>query len=753
MALLKLKDIGKIYVSEGNIAVGIRGVNLEFDKGEFVAVTGKSGSGKSTLLNVISGIDTYEEGELYINGEPTSHYMQPQWENYRQEHISFIFQDYNILDSFTVLQNVELALMHISDPRSRRKRALELLSRVGLGDRINQKGSQLSGGQKQRTVIARALAKDSRIILADEPTGNLDSKTGEEIIKLLHEVSADKLVIIVTHNFEQVQEYATREIRVYDGAIESDRTVREKKEQTERQNENAAPEENRKSAVADNLKKGITLGAVVFKAKPKLSAFICILLILGIVAMFAVTSFNGDSLTYENSYMFTNIEGRLVVATRSGEAIGEEEVAELASATDARDSLYYDYLLDYSSMNLEYYNGNYDETIFDYYITYEADFGKPSIGRYPTRSGEVLLYLPIYYQPEFGKSQIAIDNVSFSAYALVDTVQLKVCGIKYYYDNTLKPSIRFSREGFTAISDFYHLNIKNNTHSRIVYKEDDDVIKMVAVTLQPSSHVKKGEIAVVGISKENIDTLAVTTTAKTVYDKAYYAGSSSRQYDTVFEPTAITSYSAQQAKEIFGRVDDSVYVNTEDYHVFAEKVYTDSYKQASLFYKSNGEARKAAKKINDDGKYVAVTADTKYEPDPMERIFSILEKVFLFVGWIIQILFFAFVINLCTSRSVLAFKSDMAVMRSMGIPVKIIKIGIYVRMLLSLIPAYLALVGIAFTVYMIPVLNLYFVFLRWWEYALIAVGMLLITLRVTHKQVRKLFGESVKKSLKGGAAV
>ena len=226
MALLTLKDIGKIYVSEGNVSVGIRGIDLSFSRGEFVAVTGKSGSGKSTLLNVISGIDTYEEGELFIEGEPTSHYLQPDWEQYREEYISFIFQDYNIIESFTVLENVELALLHIEDKKARRARAMELISRVGLASRAKQKGSRLSGGQKQRTVIARALAKDSPIILADEPTGNLDSVTSREIIALLAEVSKDKLVIVVTHNFEQVADYATRHIRIFDGAVESDHAIR-----------------------------------------------------------------------------------------------------------------------------------------------------------------------------------------------------------------------------------------------------------------------------------------------------------------------------------------------------------------------------------------------------------------------------------------------------------------------------------------------------------------------------------------------
>ena len=225
MALLRLQNIGKIYVSEGNVTVGIRGVNLSFEKGEFVAITGASGSGKSTLLNVLSGMDTYEEGELFIEEQPTSHYLQPDWEEYREKYISFIFQDYNIIDSFTVLQNVELALMTIPDPAKRRRRAMELIERVGLTKHVRHKGSQLSGGQKQRTVIARALAKDSPIILADEPTGNLDSETSKEIIELLREIAKDKLLIMVTHSFDQVEHVATRHIRVYDGAIESDRVL------------------------------------------------------------------------------------------------------------------------------------------------------------------------------------------------------------------------------------------------------------------------------------------------------------------------------------------------------------------------------------------------------------------------------------------------------------------------------------------------------------------------------------------------
>ena len=287
MALLKLENVGKIYVSDNNVAVGIRGVNLSFERGEFVAITGKSGSGKSTLLNVISGMDSYEEGELLIEGQPTSHYLQPEWEDYREKYISFIFQDYNIIDSLTVLQNVELALMHIDDTKERRKRALDLIDRVGLTSHIKHKGSKLSGGQKQRTVIARALAKDSPIILADEPTGNLDSKTSAEIIELLKEVSKDKLLIVVTHNFEQVEEHATRHIRIFDGAVESDTAIcqpvleNDPYEATEKSKTRSKKEERKR-----NLKNGFILGRTIFTAKPRLSIFLCLLMILGTFGIF-----------------------------------------------------------------------------------------------------------------------------------------------------------------------------------------------------------------------------------------------------------------------------------------------------------------------------------------------------------------------------------------------------------------------------------------------------------------------------------
>lgn len=223
MGMIRLKNVSKFYYSKGIIASGISKVNLDLDTGEFVVITGESGSGKSTLLNVISGLDTYEEGEMYIEGQETSHYTATDFEEYRQKYISFIFQNYNLVSSYTVYQNVALAMqIDGCDNAEIKKKVTEIIDKVGLSEYRNRKVSKLSGGQKQRVAIARALAKDTKILVADEPTGNLDSASAEGIVELLTDIAADKLVIVVTHNYDQFKEHATRVIKMHDGKIVED---------------------------------------------------------------------------------------------------------------------------------------------------------------------------------------------------------------------------------------------------------------------------------------------------------------------------------------------------------------------------------------------------------------------------------------------------------------------------------------------------------------------------------------------------
>ncbi len=754
MSLLTLKDIGKIYVSEGNVAVGIRGVNLSFDRGEFVAVTGKSGSGKSTLLNVLSGMDSYEEGELFIEGQPTSHYLQKEWEEYREKYISFIFQDYNIIESFTVLQNVELSLMHIEDKKERRRRALELLDRVGMTSHIKQKGSKLSGGQKQRTVIARALAKDSPIILADEPTGNLDSATSNEIIELLREVSKDKLLIVVTHNFEQVEKCATRHIRIFDGAVESDHVIshREISDDSAAVSENTADKKKKKS----DFRNGLTLGRAIFTSKPKLSFFFCLLMIIGTLGIFMVTTLCGDAaVLFEKNYMFEHIDGRVVITTQNGAVLSEEDLENIAKKYGAQDHLHYDILLDsYSNYVYFEYQGEEEYIRFDY--TYGENFGDDIIGEYPEKENEVFLYLPISYQPMFGKNSVEIENIYYAS------MELNVTGVKYYYDNNITPRCLFTSEGFRTVTALHYLFDRANTNITVsISASEGHLIKELALyNIIPSFDMKDGTAYI--YSSEYRDFV------KSLYDQNYSTqiNFTSYYYNYDYNNYGETQKALSFVKLIEGDsivntapeintngqyYDGSIIVSVSLLREISEEVLERSYRQASLFFENDKEAHIAAEKLNSDG-YIAVVSDTTYTPDATTVIIGLIAGLMVAFMWFMAIVFLAFFVGLCSNRTIGAFKGDMAIMRSMGIPVKVIKTGMYVRMLIALVPAYILVSATAVLIFTTPKFNEFFTYLYAWQYAVIFVGMLILTFRITHNQIRRLFGESVKKSLKGGLA-
>ncbi len=221
--MLKLENIKKDYITGDTAVHALKGVSVEFRKSEFVSILGQSGCGKTTLLNIIGGLDRYTSGELYIGGRATSDFRDRDWDNYRNHSVGFIFQSYNLIPHQSVLSNVELALTLTGVPRAeRRRRAAEALEKVGLADQINKKPNEMSGGQMQRVAIARALVNDPEILLADEPTGALDSETSVQIMELLKEISKDRLVIMVTHNPELAKQYSTRIIRLLDGNITDD---------------------------------------------------------------------------------------------------------------------------------------------------------------------------------------------------------------------------------------------------------------------------------------------------------------------------------------------------------------------------------------------------------------------------------------------------------------------------------------------------------------------------------------------------
>ncbi len=221
--MLELINICKDYDAAGEKVHALKGISLKFRKSEFVSILGASGCGKTTLLNIIGGLDKYTSGDLVIEGVSTKQYKDGDWDTYRNHSIGFIFQSYHLIPHQTILQNVELALTIGGVSRKeRRKRAVAALEKVGLAEKINARPNQLSGGQAQRVAIARALINDPEIVLADEPTGALDSKTSVQIMELLKEISKDRLVIMVTHNPELAELYSTRIINLFDGVVVGD---------------------------------------------------------------------------------------------------------------------------------------------------------------------------------------------------------------------------------------------------------------------------------------------------------------------------------------------------------------------------------------------------------------------------------------------------------------------------------------------------------------------------------------------------
>ena len=248
---IKLQNISKYYYSETAVTQALQGINLEFRMGEFVAITGESGSGKSTLLRIISGMDTFDDGELYVDGQPTFQYDEDDWEEYRRTKIGFVFQDYSLIGHYTAKENIVSALLIMGVPEKEAgDKAIHYLERVGLSAQRDQRASKLSSGQKQRLSIARALAKNTDIIVADEPTGNLDSETGAQIVKLLRDLSQDHLVIMVTHNYEQVEKYVTRKVRLHDGSLILDVSENVDTDQKSEVSENM--ETDQKSEVSEN---------------------------------------------------------------------------------------------------------------------------------------------------------------------------------------------------------------------------------------------------------------------------------------------------------------------------------------------------------------------------------------------------------------------------------------------------------------------------------------------------------------------
>lgn len=410
--MLTLVNVSKYYYSNNSVTCALRNINLTFDIGEFVSITGESGSGKTTLLNILSGFDSYEEGEIYFNGKETSYFDKNDWEEYREKEISFIFQNYGLIESYSVLENVMVAFMIQGTPYKESKtKAKELLSFVGLDKLLKRKAIKLSGGQKQRLAIARALAKNTKIIVCDEPTGNLDSENGDMILALLKKISKDRLVIVVTHNQGQIEPFATRKIRLHDGSVVLDEYVSHPQSTEELDIVNHK---------VSNFKKALNFSFWNIKSQPKRTFLLSMLSILSAFSSFVFygnfKSNIDDSKTriIDDSIFVNHDETRMLVKNSDSSIVSDQDYAncKIDNVTSIEP---YDYITDINyyrpneGYRMKYSGGTIsggpnsgqvvdsssyiliDETMFmrSSYALSDSDL---KIGRLPTNEFEMVVY-------------------------------------------------------------------------------------------------------------------------------------------------------------------------------------------------------------------------------------------------------------------------------------------------------------------------------------------------------------------------
>lgn len=586
--MIQLKNVSKFYYSKGMIASGISKVNLTLDKGEFVVITGESGSGKSTLLNVISGLDSYEEGEMYIDGRETSHYLASDFEEYRKKYIGNIFQHFNLVNSYTVYQNVELILrINGYSKADTKKRVTEILQRVGLSAYAKTKVSKLSGGQKQRVSIARALAKDTDIIVADEPTGNLDSASAAGIVELLSAISRDKLVIVVTHNFEQFEAYATRKIKMYDGKVVEDEKVtqpiRTAGEGSALSFAAAAGRASGRISVPSKIRLGLRN---TFNIVPKFLLLLVVFLFVVVAVTSEYTSFQhnkeeNSNLGY-NSYFNNFSPDRVVLKKSDGSQFTEDDLKAIRQIDNIKSVAACDVLLD-SLVSIE--EGD---------ISYEAfprpvsEFtGKLVDGRLPQTDNEVVLTGDkddYYFTDEMRQELLDKDFKVYVSENKEVTVRIVGLAYKTYNQNS------YVYGGDLFVSDSLLEDMLENTYSvnstvttTINGKAQEAAEGSATYRVVPSSKVAQGT----AVASEEINNFyekgkAKDQTISVAVKNIYYTESINLKVADVY--TKKTFEKLTGSKD-FESNNGSIYINPADYR--------------SLFGKGNYQATVYVKDLKD----------------------------------------------------------------------------------------------------------------------------------------------------------
>lgn len=624
--MLKLENVSKIYYTNGIVATGISKVNLELNIGEFVVITGESGSGKSTLLNVISGIDSYEEGEMYINGKETSHYTEKDFEEYRKKYIANIFQSFNLINSYTVYQNVELVLLLNGYKRKQiKKKVLDIIDKVGLTKFKNTKVSKLSGGQKQRVAIARAIVKDTPIIVADEPTGNLDTKSAYEIIELLKNVAKDKLVVIVTHNIEQVEKYATRIIKMHDGRMIQNTEIKNINEDSK-----ITQASGKNITIPNQYRLGIRNTFNIF------SKFILLFIVFTFMSVAFLSEYSAFKLvehsTEESSGYSANLRDiskeRILINKQNRESFTEDDYNKIKQLSNI------DYIVeDDISLDTEFILRNDTLNTYGYIKDINNFKGNIDIGRMPKNDDEIILkankddYTITQMLDETLNSEFSLQK----SYREGDTIKtVKIVGIQYNENNTIYDRTFYvSNEVKKVVRSYVH-----NQYSDMKTLLND---KYVQYNIETSENVEPGT-AIVN------DDLKYQFKNNKIINQNINISVSNIYYEDNIDLTITKTFTKSNLKKLTGYTDYSYYqnaiiINPDDYNSLYDK---PSY-QSSVYVKDASIIDQTMSELENLGLKPKKATDFKVEYENESQIVKIF-KVVVTIFVIIVVFFISYLI-------------------------------------------------------------------------------------------------------------
>ena len=628
--MLKLENVSKFYYNKGMITSGFTKVNLELKIGEFVAITGESGSGKSTLLNVISGLDSYEEGEMYINGKETSHYSEKDFEDYRRKYIANIFQSFNLINSYTVYQNVELVLLLNGYKKHEvKKKILDIIDQVGLTKFKNTKVSKLSGGQKQRVAIARAMVKDTPIIVADEPTGNLDSESAKEVIEILRKVAKNKLVIVVTHNIEQIEQYATRIIKMHDGRIIQNTEIKKIEEEPQ-----AVESKYNKMTIFNKYRLGIRN---TFNILPKFLLLFAVFFFISAAILAEYASFQmseEEEADYGYSIGFMDLsENRILINKNDRTYFTNEDYANIKELSNidyiVEDDVFVDGGVSIAKDDMSLYGNMFDIENFK---------GSVNYGRMPESEDEIIIYLNSehYYVTDrldevLNKTFSILKSQGNNAWTNEAVGSVTIVGIQTYEDK-INYNTKFYASK-TILSNLRKTMNKNYSEMKVMLNN-----KYVQYSVEPNDNVPSGKAIVDDEFKYQFKNYKIKNQPVNIYvSNIYYKD----ELNLIIENT----YTKSNMKRLLGidKYDSNrytIFVNTDDYNLLYDK---PSY-QSSVYVKDVKTIDETMAQLENLGLNAKKVTDFKVSQGEINKKIIKIIKVIVTIVLIIVLFFISYII-------------------------------------------------------------------------------------------------------------